>query len=115
MSADFAEIRDELRAVARDLLAKTSPEARIEWRMLAETGWLGLEVPAELDGAGVTFAELAVIVEEMGRAAACSSFLGAIVLGVGTLRLLEPSPWPGPAAPPGRRRRPYPGRRADRR
>jgi alkylation response protein AidB-like acyl-CoA dehydrogenase len=92
MSAESEQVRDELRAVARDLLAKTSPGARIDWRTLAETGWLGLEVPAELDGADATFAEVAVIIEEMGRAAACCSFLGAIVLGVGTLRRLETSP-----------------------
>jgi alkylation response protein AidB-like acyl-CoA dehydrogenase len=92
MSSDFAEIRDELRAVARDLLGKADPEAGIDWRLIAESGWLGLEVPGALNGADATFAEVAVILEEMGRAAARSPYLGAAVLGVGTLNLLEHGP-----------------------
>jgi alkylation response protein AidB-like acyl-CoA dehydrogenase len=83
----LAGVHDELRAVARELLGG-SPE----WRLLAEAGWLGLEVPAAQDGADATFAEVAVILEEMGRAAACTPYLGAIVLGVGTLNLLERHP-----------------------
>jgi alkylation response protein AidB-like acyl-CoA dehydrogenase len=86
MSADFAEIRDELRMVARDLLGGTGPD----WRLLASGGWLGLEIAEELDGGGATFAEVAVIAEELGRAAARSPYLGAVVLGAGTLNLLEP-------------------------
>ena len=88
MTADFAEVRDELRAVARDLLGKADP---VDWRLLAGTGWLGLEVPAELDGADATFAEVAVVLQEMGRAAARSPYLGTVVLGIGTLTALEPS------------------------
>jgi alkylation response protein AidB-like acyl-CoA dehydrogenase len=91
MSADLSGIRDELRAVARDLLAKAGREATLDWQLLAEAGWLGLEVPEPLDGAGASFAEAAVVVEEMGRVASRSSYLGGIVLGVGTLGVLEPS------------------------
>jgi alkylation response protein AidB-like acyl-CoA dehydrogenase len=58
--------------------------------MLAASGWTGLEVPEDLDGAGATFAETAVILREMGRAATQSPYLGAAVLGVGTLLALRP-------------------------
>jgi alkylation response protein AidB-like acyl-CoA dehydrogenase len=92
MSSDFAEVHDELRVVARDLLGKAGSGAGINWRLLAESGWLGLEAPAALDGADATFAEVAVVLEEMGRAAVRSSYLGAVVLGVGTLNLLERTP-----------------------
>ena len=92
MASDFAEIHDELRAVARDLLGKGSPGAATDWRLLAGSGWLGLEVPGALDGADATFAEVAVVLEEMGRAAACSPYLGAVILGVGALNLAEPGP-----------------------
>jgi alkylation response protein AidB-like acyl-CoA dehydrogenase len=92
LTSELAEIHDELRAVARDLLGKRSPGAAIDWRLLAESGWLGLEVPGALDGADATFAEVAVVLEEMGRAAARSPYLGAVVLGVGVLTLVEPSP-----------------------
>jgi alkylation response protein AidB-like acyl-CoA dehydrogenase len=98
MTDEFAEVRDELRAVARDLLGnadragRPDREAGVDWRQLADAGWLGLDVPAALDGAGATFAEVAVIAEELGRAAAPGPYLGAVVLGVGTLRLLESGP-----------------------
>jgi alkylation response protein AidB-like acyl-CoA dehydrogenase len=93
MTADgLDQVRDELRAVARDLLGKTGAPARPDWQLLAEAGWLGLEVPAALDGADATFAETAVILTELGRAAACGPYLGAAVLGIGALRQLVPSP-----------------------
>jgi alkylation response protein AidB-like acyl-CoA dehydrogenase len=91
MSADLAGIRGELRAVARDLLAKAGPEATPDWKLLAEAGWLGLDVPDALGGAGASFAEVAVIAEELGRAASRSPYLGGIILGAGTLSVLEPS------------------------
>ena len=50
----FDQIHDELRAVARDILGKAGAPARPGWRLLAEAGWLGLEVPGTLDGAEVT-------------------------------------------------------------
>jgi alkylation response protein AidB-like acyl-CoA dehydrogenase len=101
MATDFAGLHGELRAVARDLLggpgpagtpAPARPGSRADWRLLASAGWLGLEVPAPLDGAGATFAEVAVILTELGRAAACSPYLGAVVLGTGALTMLAPGP-----------------------
>jgi alkylation response protein AidB-like acyl-CoA dehydrogenase len=95
--SELAELHDVLRAVARDALARTSPlvaggdPAPVDPAMLAGTGWLGLEVPEDLGGAGATFAETAVVLEELGRAAASSPYLGA-VLAVGALGLVEPSP-----------------------
>ena len=59
--------------------------------MLSDTGWLGLEVPESLDGAGASFAETAVVVEEMGRAVAAGPYLGTAVLGVGALNRLVPN------------------------
>ncbi|MGZ7012979.1 MAG: acyl-CoA dehydrogenase family protein [Acidimicrobiales bacterium] len=92
MATDFAEIHDELRAVARDLLGDAGAGSGVDWPLLAESGWLGLEVPEALDGAGATFAEVAVVLVEMGRAVARSPYLGSVVLGVGALDLLEPGP-----------------------
>ncbi len=93
-----ADLHDELRAVARDLLAPTSPlrsggeAVAADWRTLARAGWPGLEVPEGLGGAGATFAEAAVVVEELGRAATASPYLGTAVLGVGALRLVAAGP-----------------------
>lgn len=66
------------------------PTEEVERRVMAESGWLGLEVAEALDGSGATFAEVAVVLQEMGRAAAASDYLGSVVLGVGALNALEP-------------------------
>ncbi|MCX4096893.1 acyl-CoA dehydrogenase family protein [Nocardia sp. alder85J] len=80
---DLEEIREELRAVARAVLAKAGA-AGPDRRALSAHGWSGLEVAEDLGGAGVTFAETAVVLEELGRAAAASGYLGT-VLGVAAL------------------------------
>lgn len=76
----FPELHGELRSVAKDLLAKGT-----DWPLLVQAGWVGLDVPEELGGSGATLAEVAVITEEIGRAAASTSYLGGAVLGVGAL------------------------------
>jgi alkylation response protein AidB-like acyl-CoA dehydrogenase len=88
MAHEFAEFHDELRSVAGDLLGK---DRAAEWSVLADAGWVGLEVPEQFGGAGATFAEVAVICEEMGRAASANSYLGSAVLAIGTLKALQPS------------------------
>jgi alkylation response protein AidB-like acyl-CoA dehydrogenase len=88
MADEFAEFHDELRSVAGDLLAK---DRAVDWSELVDAGWVGLEVPEEFGGAGATFAEVAIICEEMGRAASANSYLGSAVLAVGTLNALQPS------------------------
>lgn len=99
VTPDFSEIHDELRSVARALLTKSGPAggadsvpAAVDWALLAQSGWLGLEVAEEFGGAGVTFAEVAVVLHELGRAAALSSYLGGAVLAAGTLNLVEAGP-----------------------
>jgi alkylation response protein AidB-like acyl-CoA dehydrogenase len=85
---EFTEFHDELRSVAGDVLAK---ERAAEWSTLVDAGWVGLEVPEQFGGAGATFAEVAVVCEEIGRAASATSFLGSAVLAVGALNMLQPS------------------------
>ncbi|KUI41574.1 acyl-CoA dehydrogenase [Mycobacterium sp. IS-1590] len=86
--ADFTEFHDDLRSVAGDLLAK---DRRVEWSTLIDAGWVGLEVPEQFGGAGASFAEVAVVCEEIGRAASATDFLGGAVLAVGTLNAVRPS------------------------
>jgi alkylation response protein AidB-like acyl-CoA dehydrogenase len=85
---DFEEFHDELRSVAGDLLAK---DREADWAMLAEAGWTGLEVPDALGGAGATFGETAVILDQIGRAAGVNNYLGSVVLPVGALNMLRHS------------------------
>lgn len=88
MAPEFLEFHEELRSVAGDLLAK---DRNVDWPTLVDAGWVGLEVPEQFGGAGVTFAEVAVICEEMGRAASANSYLGSAVLAIGALKALQPS------------------------
>ncbi|HET6733056.1 acyl-CoA dehydrogenase family protein [Mycobacterium sp.] len=88
MAHEFDEFHTELKSVAGDLLAK---DRTVEWTVLAEAGWTGLEVPDELGGAGATFGEAAIICEEIGRAASATGYLGGAVLGVGVLTSLQRS------------------------
>jgi alkylation response protein AidB-like acyl-CoA dehydrogenase len=71
------------------------------WPDLVAQGWLGLHVPEALGGQGYGLLELAVVLEELGRAAAPGPFLptalaGAIVAEAGDVdllaRLLEGTP-----------------------
>ncbi|MFI5798983.1 acyl-CoA dehydrogenase family protein [Streptomyces sp. NPDC051677] len=86
--------RRQLRAVMRDLLAEAcGPEAvreqtqsprghdRALWERLAgDIGVHGLAVPEEYGGAGCTFAELAVALEETGRVVCPAPLLSTVVL-----------------------------------
>lgn len=93
MASEFADLHDDLRAVARDLLAQEDrTDGLSSWRLMADAGWIGLEAPDDIGGAGATFAEVAVLLDEMGRAASSSPFLGAGVLGMGLLTAPESAP-----------------------
>jgi alkylation response protein AidB-like acyl-CoA dehydrogenase len=83
--SELREFHDELRSVARDLLAKGG-----DWQQIVDAGWVGLEIPEALGGAGASFVETAILLEEVGRAAAASRYLGT-VLAVGALTALTPN------------------------
>lgn len=85
MTREFADLHPELRAVARNLLTAGHPD----WTLLTQAGWPGLEIEESLGGAEVSFAETAIVAEELGRAAARSSHLG-VSLGIGALLALSP-------------------------
>ncbi len=82
--SEFAEFHDELRSVAGGVLAKGGG-----WQVLADAGWTGVEAPEGLGGAGASFAETAVICEEIGRAVAATGYLGGL-LSVGALTAAAP-------------------------
>jgi alkylation response protein AidB-like acyl-CoA dehydrogenase len=82
--SELQEFHDELRGVARDLLA-----SQPDWSQLVAAGWPGMEVPEALGGAGASFAETAILLEEIGRAAASQPLLGS-VLAVGALPGADP-------------------------
>ncbi|WP_188191758.1 acyl-CoA dehydrogenase family protein [Nonomuraea sp. SYSU D8015] len=93
MTLLYSEVEEELRAAVRTLLADRCPPAavlkRIEsdpydldlWKTLAgEIGVAGLLVPEEHGGAGASAREVAVVLEELGRAVAPVPFFTSSVL-----------------------------------
>ncbi|MGR6915165.1 acyl-CoA dehydrogenase family protein [[Actinomadura] parvosata] len=98
MTLLYSEVEEELRSSVRGLLADRCPPAavlkRIEseptdldlWKTLAgEIGVAGLLIPEELGGAGAGPAEVAVVLEELGRAVAPVPFLTSAVLATQAL------------------------------
>ncbi|MFD1831616.1 MULTISPECIES: acyl-CoA dehydrogenase family protein [Streptomyces] len=98
----YSEIEEELRSSVRALLTDRSPYqtvlARCEtaepydrklWQALArDLGAASLPVPEEAGGAGASVRETAVVMEELGRAAAPTPYLGSAVLATTALLAL---------------------------
>jgi alkylation response protein AidB-like acyl-CoA dehydrogenase len=89
------ELRSSVRALLADRAAATAVLARTEsaepvdtklWRALAtDLGCAGLAVPESLGGAGASWREVAVVLEELGRAVAPVPFLGSAVVATAAL------------------------------
>jgi alkylation response protein AidB-like acyl-CoA dehydrogenase len=90
--------RAELRESARRLLADRSSSARVRaladdetghdpelWAVMADLGWLAIAVPEARGGLGGSFADLAVILHELGRQVTQAPVLATAVLGAGAL------------------------------
>lgn len=94
MEFTFTEEQEMLRKSARDFLAQRCPKTLVKeleasqlgyqpelWQEMAELGWIGLVFPEKYGGGGMSFLDLAVLLEEMGRACLPSPFLPTVVLG----------------------------------
>ncbi len=57
------------------------------WAMLAEMGWLAATLPEQHGGLGGTGTDLALLMEQFGRALLASPFVPSIVLGAAALRI----------------------------
>ncbi len=94
MNLDFSEEQLMLRDSARDFLTKNCPKKIVRaleesesgfspemWRQMADLGWMGLVLPEEYGGAEMTFLDLAVLLEETGRACLPGPFFSTVILG----------------------------------
>ncbi len=99
----YDDEQDALRAVVRDIVDDLAPWAELVkaldqvrpfddrlWRQLAQAGVAGLLVPEEFGGSGASAVEMAVVVEELGRAAAPVPALTSAVLATTALTALPP-------------------------
>ncbi|MGY0499553.1 acyl-CoA dehydrogenase family protein [Nocardia sp. FBN12] len=84
MNDEFTEFHDELRTLAREVLKKVGTDP-VPWATVTRAGWPGLAAPVEFDGAGATFAEVAVLLDEVGRAAAATALPTVLALSVPAL------------------------------
>jgi alkylation response protein AidB-like acyl-CoA dehydrogenase len=103
-----SDVEDELRASVRGLLTNRCPHSAVVpvydgdrslvrplWKALsADLGLAGLLVPEGRGGAGASAREAAVVLEELGRAAAPVPFLTSSVVAATVLLVAEPG---GPA------------------
>jgi alkylation response protein AidB-like acyl-CoA dehydrogenase len=95
MDITFTEEQEMLRKSARDFLTAECPKTKVReleedekgysteiWQSMAGLGWMGLAIPEEYDGMGMTFQDLTVLLEEMGRNVLPGPFTCTVVGGV---------------------------------
>jgi len=95
---DFTEEQVMLRGLARELLAAESSTRAVRtllddpkgyseglWKQLAETGLLGVTIDEARGGQGLGMIELALVLEEMGRAAYPGPYFATVVLAASAI------------------------------
>jgi acyl-CoA dehydrogenase len=93
MSLVRTEEQEILARTAREFVNGRSPLKRVRelredelgfsrelWTAMAELGWLGIVVPERYGGAGLGWAELAVVMEEAGRGLLPEPLVGSVLL-----------------------------------
>ena len=94
MDINFTEEQEMLRRSARDFLVAECPKTKVReleedekgyspelWDKMAGLGWMGLAIPEEYDGMGMSFQDLTVLLEEMGRNVLPGPFNCTVVQG----------------------------------
>ena len=94
MKLTLTEEQEMLRKTARDFLADKCSKKFVKqmeeseagysrdlWREIAELGWMGLAFSGKYGGGDMSFLDLAVLLEEMGRACLPGPFFSTVVLG----------------------------------
>ncbi len=100
MNFAFSEEQEFLRETARRFLEDKCPTSTVRelmasepgfdadsWQEMAALGWLAMAIPESYGGAGFTFLETAVLLEEMGRALLPAPFLSTVILGANAVLL----------------------------
>ena len=97
MNFTFSEEQEMLRNSAREFLASKYPVERVaeiadgegfdpsSWSEVAELGWTGISLPEDAGGAGMSFLEEMVVIEELGRSLYPGPFFSTVVLSLPAL------------------------------
>ena len=93
MDYGLSEQQEMLKKTARDFLTTECPKSLVRqmvsdergypselWHKMAELGWLGLAFPEKYGGTGGSFLDLAVLLEETGRACLPGPFFSTVVV-----------------------------------
>ena len=94
MDLGLSEIQQMLKSSAQEFLSQECPLTLVRemeedskgytdalWRQIVGLGWTGVAFPERYGGTGGSFLDLAVLLEEMGRALTPSPFFSTVVLG----------------------------------
>ena len=94
MKLTLTEEQEMLKKTARDFLVDKCSKKFVKqmeesetgysrelWQEMAALGWMGLAFPEKYGGGDMTFLDLAVLLEEMGRACLPGPFFSTVVLG----------------------------------
>ncbi len=94
MKLTLTEEQEMLKRTARDFLADKCPKTFVKqmeegetgysrelWQEMAELGWMGLAFSEKYGGGDMNFLDLAVLLEEMGRACLPGPFFSTVILG----------------------------------
>ena len=94
MDFGFSEQQEILRGSSRQFLERECPPEVVRrlqedaqgyspdlWRRMAELGWLGLVSPETYGGSGLSFVDLTILMEEMGRVLLPSPLFASVILG----------------------------------
>jgi alkylation response protein AidB-like acyl-CoA dehydrogenase len=102
MELDFTPEQDELRASVRAVLERECPIALVRgivergedasalWKRMLDLDWPALTIPERCGGIGLGFVDLAVVVEELGRAIAPGPLLPTVSQLVPAVREAAP-------------------------
>ena len=98
----YSEDQELIRDTARELVQAKSPVkemrrmrdardadgfSRALWKEAVELGWAGIPFGEELGGAGLGYAELGIVLEELGRTLAPTPILSTVVLAGSAIQL----------------------------
>ena len=94
MKLTLSEEQEMLRKTARDFLTEKCSKKFVKqmeesetgysgelWQKMVELGWIGLAFPGKYGGGDMSCLDLAVLLEEMGRACLPGPFFSTVVLG----------------------------------
>jgi alkylation response protein AidB-like acyl-CoA dehydrogenase len=99
MDFGFSDEQEMLRQSARGLLEKECPSSLVRrllddergynpelWKKMAGLGWTGLVIPEAYGGAGLSYVDLVLVLEEMGRVVLPSPFIWTTMVAEALMR-----------------------------